>query len=329
MDIDAQAGSSPEVIEQQVEDQQPIADSGESEDSLLSVLRSAVDDTAKGSEESQADTPSAQGQEGEQAQDNQSDAAAPEIDLDAQEMERYPSKIKKRFKQLLSERHEWRSKAQEYEPDAQQYREIQSFMQRAGLSAEEVAEGLLLMAEMKSGDPIKAHEALMKKVETLALAAGKKLPADLEEKVEQGYIDREVAQQLHQQRVQAERQAAIAQQQLAQRQQQEAIGAQQAMANAVAAWEQATRQTDPDFDLKADLVKDRLRAHMAVHGMPRSTDEALALSRQAYEAVSQTLQRARGTKPAMRPAVGGKVSGSVAPEPKNLLDVIRRASAAA
>ena len=62
MDIDAQAGSSPEVIEQQVEDQQPIADSGESEDSLLSVLRSAVDDTAKGSEESQADTPSAQGQ---------------------------------------------------------------------------------------------------------------------------------------------------------------------------------------------------------------------------------------------------------------------------
>ena len=244
-------------------------------------------------------------------------------------MERYPYKIKKRFKQLLSERHEWRSKAQEYEPDAQQYREIQSFMQRTGLSAEEVAEGLLLMAEMKSGDPTKAHEALMKKVESLALAAGKKLPADLEEKVEQGYIDREVAQQLHQQRMQAERQAALAQNTLERKAQEEARNQVLAIANAVQTWEQAARQTDPDFDLKADLVKDRVRAHVAAHGMPKTPEEALKVSKDAYEAVTQVLSRARGVKPAMRPAVGGKVSGSVAPEPKNLLDVIRRASAAA
>lgn len=324
MHVEEQAGSSPEVeVEASAHEAQAETSAqhqGETEDSLLAVVKSVAEKSADDDAGQETESPT-------EVQEQSTDERPAEAK--AEDYSDVPFHKHPRFQKLVQEKNEYKAKIAEYEPDAQQYREIQSFMQRAGLSAEEVAEGLLLMAEMKSGDPTKAHEALMKKVETLALAAGKKLPADLEEKVEQGYIDREVAQQLHQQRVQAERQAAIAQQQLAQRQQQEAIGAQQAMANAVAAWEQATRQTDPDFDLKADLVKDRLRAHMAVHGMPRSTDEALALSRQAYEAVSQTLQRARGTKPAMRPAVGGKVSGSVAPEPKNLLDVIRRASAAA
>lgn len=324
MHVEEQAGSSPEVeVEAGAHEAQAETTAqhqGETEDSLLAVVKSVAEKSADDDAGQETESPT-------EVQEQSADETPAEAK--AEDYSDVPFHKHPRFQKLVQEKNEYKAKIAEYEPDAKQYREIQSFMQRAGLSAEEVAEGLLLMAEMKSGDPTKAHEALMKKVETLALAAGKKLPADLEEKVEQGYIDREVAQQLHQQRVQAERQAAIAQQQLAQRQQQEAIGAQQAMANAVAAWEQATRQTDPDFDLKADLVKDRLRAHMAVHGMPRSTDEALALSRQAYEAVSQTLQRARGTKPAMRPAVGGKVSGSVAPEPKNLLDVIRRASAAA
>lgn len=99
------------------------------------------------------------------------------------------------------------------------------------------------------------------------------------------------------------------------------------MASAVAAWEQATKSSDPDFDLKAELVKDRVRAHVASNGMPRNAEEALKLSKDSYDAVTQTLLRVRGDKAPMRTAVGGKTNGSVQPEPKNLLDVIRRASA--
>lgn len=78
-----------------------------------------------------------------------------------------------------------------------------------------------------------------------------------------------------------------------------------------------------------DLVKDRVRAHIATAGMPRTVDEAVKVSKDAYDSVSDILRRAQGPKQSMRPAVGGKVNGSAAPEPRNLLDVIRRASAGA
>jgi hypothetical protein len=81
--------------------------------------------------------------------------------------------------------------------------------------------------------------------------------------------------------------------------------------------------------LKAELVKDRVRAHVAQHGMPKTTDAALKMSKDAYDAVTQTLLRVRGDKTPMRTAVGGKTNGSAAPEPKSLLDVVRRASAGA
>jgi hypothetical protein len=167
------------------------------------------------------------------------------------------------------------------------------------------------------------------RMEELAVAAGKKLPQDLEEKVEQGYIDRDTASELHQARVQAERQAQSAQSQLERRSQDDQRVQAHAMANAVSTWEAATKATDPDYDLKADLVKDRVRAHVAANGMPKTADDALKLSKEAYEQVTQTLLRVRGDRQPMRTAVGGKTNGSAAPEPKSLLDVVRRASSGA
>ena len=101
------------------------------------------------------------------------------------------------------------------------------------------------------------------------------------------------------------------------------------MANAVSAWETATRSTDPDFDLKADLVKDRVRAYAAANGVPKTAEEALKVAKDAYDSVTQTLLKVRGEKAPMRTTVGGKTNGSAAPEPKSLLDVVRRASAGA
>lgn len=329
MQIEEQSGSSPgsedqSVIggQQAIENNQATDQPGETEDSLLAVVQSVSAEKAAtdADDGQQSDSPTAeQGQDTEQQVDNRKDDDFSDVPFN-----KHP-----RFRDLVKEKNTYKAKLAGYEPDAQQYREIQSFMQKAQLSAEEVAEGLMLMAEMKSGDPLKAYEALSKKVESLALASGKKLPADLEERIEQGYVDRETAQALYQQQVAAQRQAATAQAQLEQRTREDAHAQVQAIAGAVATWESATRANDPDFDLKADFVKDRVRAHMTAHGMPKSAEEALQISREAYEAVTQTLQRARGPKPAMRPAVGGKVNGSAAPEPRNLLDVIRRASAGA
>lgn len=313
------SGSSPE-LEQDLGNQVDESSStpGETEDSLLSVVQSVSqpDTSATDDSESESPTESQSGIVDEGAESRKAD------DFSDVPFNKHP-----RFKELIKEKNAYKAQIAEFEPDAKQYRQIQTFMDTNQLTPEEVAEGLLLMAQMKSGDPAKAYEALNVKLENLALQAGKKLPKELEERVEQGYIDRETAQQLYVQQVSAEREAAKANLQLQQRTQYDSQAQAAAMANTVAAWESATRANDPDFEIKAELVKDRVRAHIAQHGMPKTAEAALTLSKEAYEAVTKTLRRVQGAKPAMRTAVGGKVNGSAAPEPRNLLDVIRQVSA--
>jgi hypothetical protein len=325
MDIDAHAGTSPEEVGP---NELPDAQQGETEDSLLSVLRSAVEERPDGDEISTAGTPTAQDREQSDAPEQKPGVEGePESELSQEQIDMMPRKLGKRFKELVTDRGQWRAKATEYEADAKQYRDIQSFMQTNGLTPEEVAESLGILAQAKTGDPAKAYELMLQRTQALAVMAGKQLPTDLEEKVEQGYIDRETAQDLHQQRVSAERKAQLATSQLERRSVQDQRSQVNEMASAVSAWEHATKSSDPDFDLKAELVKDRVRAHVASYGMPKNAEQALKVSKDAYEAVTQTLLRVRGDKAPMRTAVGGKTNGSAAPEPKNLLDVIRRVSA--
>lgn len=322
MQLEEQSGSSPELETEATQVVEESAKPGETEDSLLSVVQSVVEKSAEHSTDD-SDTDSPTEEQGQQAAAEQTDGHQ------ADDFSKLPFNKHPRFRDLVKEKNTYKAQVAEYEADAKQYREIQRFMQTNNLTPEEVAQSLDLLAKMKSGDPAEAYELMLQRTQALAVAAGKQLPPDLEEKVEQGYIDRETAQDLHRQRVDAERRAELAQSQLERRSIQDQRSQVNSIANAVAAWEQATKATDPDFDLKAELVKDRVRAHVASNGMPKSADEALKLSKDAYDAVTQTLLRVRGDRTPMRPAVGGKTNGSVAPEPKNLLDVIRRASAGA
>jgi len=319
MQIEQQSGSSPELDDEATQVVEESGKPGETEDSLLSVVQSVVEQSnAQSTQDSDTDSPTEE--QGQQAAHEQADGQQ------ADDFSKLPFNKHPRFRELVKEKNTYKAQMAGYEADAKQYRDIQSFMQTNSLTAQEVVEGFEIMAQMKS-DPAKAREALLKRMELLELATGHKLPTDLEEKIDQGYIDRETARDLHQQRVGAERKAQLAQSQLDRRSQEDQRNQVNSMASAVSAWEQATKSSDPDFDLKAELVKDRVRAHVASHGMPKNTEEALKLSKDSYEAVTQTLLRMRGDRTPMRTAVGGKTNGSVAPEPKNLLDVIRRASA--
>lgn len=294
---------------------------GETDDSLLSVVQSVVEkSTDDSTNDSTTDSPT--------EEHSQTDTEKDESQQ-AEDYSKLPFNKHPRFRDLVKEKNQYKAQAAEYEGDAKQYRDIQAFMQQHSLSAEDVANSLQMLAKMRNGSPAEAYELLQGRMEEIAIAAGKKLPADLEEKVDQGYIDRDTASELHQARVNAERQAQAASTQLEQRTQQDAQAQVVAMANAVSAWEVSTKATDPDYDLKADLVKDRVRAQIAANGMPKTKEDAVKLSKDAYDQVTQALLRVRGDKQPMRTAVGGKTNGSAAPEPKNLLDVIRRVSSGA
>lgn len=291
---------------------------GETEDNLLAVVQSVVGDkpATPDAEASTAESPTAETSDGAEKPD-----PSKEDDFSNVPFNKHP-----RFQALVQEKNKYKAELAEYEPDAKEYRQIRRFMDTNALTAEEVAESMVLAAQMKA-DPAKAAEVLQAKLEGLKQAAGEILPPDLEKKVADGYVDRETALEMNRARVAAERKAALAERNDEQRAQQDAQARVTQMAGAVAAWEQATKATDPDFDLKVDLVKDRVRAHVAANGMPKTAEEAVEVSKKAHAAVTDILRKAAGTRPAMRPAVGGKTSGSARPEPTSLLDVVRNASA--
>lgn len=322
MPIEEQSGSSPELedtnADAQAEAQASDSKPGETEDSLLAVVQNVANATDE-STAGDADSPTV-----DQSQENTVEDATADP---AEDFSKLPFNKHPRFRELVKEKNTYKAQMAEYESDAKQYRDIQGFMQANGLSADEVAQSLDMLAKMKSGDPQQAYEILRERMEQLELITGKRLPPELEDKVDQGYIDRQTAQELFQQQMEAERRATTAQSQLERMSQNDQRAHVQAIANTVSAWEQATRSTDPDFELKAELVKDRVRAHVSVYGMPKTAEEALKVSKDSYQSVTQTLLKARGDRTPMRTAVGGKTNGSAAPEPKNLLDVIRQASA--
>lgn len=307
--------------EQDVENQAQGQDSAQSsgaqgdEEGLLSVVRDAVEKTAQDEDGSKEVSPTRDEGNVEDRDDGQDSSE----DADKQHADDFsdtPFHKHPRFKQLIRERNEFRSRATQYD-------QITDFMEKNQLTAEEVAQGFQMMAMMKMGDPSQAYEALKKVTDSMALAAGHKLPDHLAQKVEQGYIDQETAQDLWREQFKAQRQAAITATENQRFRQQEQRSVHNTIAEAVTAWEESVRESDPDYDLKADLIDDRVRALVAEKGKPRNTDEALAYAQDAYKTVSDRLKSVRGVKPPMRTAVGGKVSGTPLPEPKSLLDVIQ------
>jgi len=306
--------------EQDVENQAAGQDSAQSsgaqgdEEGLLSVVRDAVEKTVQDEDGSKEVSPTKD--EGTVEDRNDDQAGAEDAEKHADDFSDTPFHKHPRFKQLIRERNEYRGRATQYD-------QITDFMEKNQLTAEEVAQGFQMMAMMKMGDPAQAYEALVKVTESLALAAGHKLPEHLAQKVEQGYIDQETAQDLWREQFKAQRQAAITANENQRFRQQEQQSAYNTIAEAVTAWEENVRESDPDYDLKADLIDDRVRALVAEKGKPRNTDEALSYAQDAYKTVSERLKSVKGVKTPMRTAVGGKVSGTPLPEPKSLLDVIQ------
>lgn len=284
------------------------------EEGLLSVVRDAVDKTAQEESGSAEVSPT----KDESTVEDRSDGSDQSHEADGQEDDFSDTPFHKhpRFKKLIRERNEFRSRATQYD-------QITDFMDKNQLTAEEVAQGFQVMAMMKTGDPAQAYEALRRITDNLALAAGHKLPDDLAQKVEQGYIDQETAQDLWRKQFKAERTANLAATENQRFRQQEQQSAFNTIAEAVTAWEESVRESDPDYELKADLIDDRVRALVAAKGKPRNTDEALAYAQDAYKTVSERLKSVRGVKQPLRTTVGGKVSGTPLPEPKSLLDVIQ------
>lgn len=276
---------------------------------LLSVVRNAVQTPEEG------DSASPAGQEeSDQPEAEAADSNAAQPQADSEDYSDVPFHTHPRFKQLVSQ-------VKQYKADAQQFRQVTDFLQAQGMTPDEAADALILRAEMKH-NPQEAWKKLKPMVQQLLIEAGEVLPADLMQQVREGRLTKEHAAEIS--RLRANQGI---QQKMTERQRQEAEQQRQAehvrsVQTAVAQWENAVKQRDPDYARKeADLMKEVLWLQKT-QGVPKDAVGARKQLQEAYDAVNK--RNAPGQRPARTPVPQGRVaSGQPSVAPKSMLDVVR------
>lgn len=315
LDISAQDEAA--TTDETVVDQSPDSSSEAKDDDkfdLLSVVRDAVKtgDEKAGDAASSADTEEERsGSEGSTA-DSETQSGEP----DDENFSDVPFHNHPRFKQLITQRNQYREGAQQYE-------QVQSFLQQNNISPEEAADVLHLRALMKT-DPVKAWEQLKPIAQELLKEAGHVLPADLQQRVQTGELTKEAAAEISRLRAtQGTTQRQIEAQRLAaeREQQQRALSD---VRDAVGSWEANIRKTDPDIAAKMDDLQREVIWLQRQEGQPTTADGARKQLQKAYEAVNQRFAAGRKPKPGVRPVTGGRAAGTNGTaEPKSVLDIVK------
>jgi hypothetical protein len=254
----------------------------------------------------------------------EAEAEAPKAEDDAN----LPFHNHPRWQALLTERDSLK------EPAAQ-YQQITGFMREHGLTAEEVAEGFDVMAQLKKGDAeslTQTYAWFKSRTDFLAESIGLTLPADLQAKVDEGLVDEDTATEAAQARAAkalneqaSTRTAAVSE---AERSANEARERGAAMATAVQAWENGIKASDPDYAKKASLVETTARAIVQREGKaPSNTEEAIDLVNRAHAEVTAAL-KAVAPKPKPVAATPASVSANATVAPKTLAEAIQRSIAA-
>lgn len=328
LDMDADSSAAPALDEANADasqaDAAATADSstatGETEADNLSVVRDVV---AKSEEQSGTAASPTEGEDGEGA--DETSAPAP----DDENYSDVPFAAHPRFQQLVREKNSYRE-------DAGRYRNVETFLTQANLTADEAADTMTIAGLAKT-DPVKAWEQIQPWLQTLAVAAGVVLPPDLEQQVTAGTLTREAAQQISRANAVANAAQAKAKfdQQRQQTQQQADLG--RSLRTTAETWLNNRRIKDPNFATKEARLHERIVFLQRTEGVPNTLDGVKAQLNKAYTAINKEIgsitraapananAAAPARKPAIRPVTGGTVAASASQaKPTSTLEAIRR-----
>jgi hypothetical protein len=94
--------------------------------------------------------------------------------------------------------------------------------------------------------------------------------------------------------------------------------------SAMSTWEQTNKARDPDWNLKSDIIAEKLELVFLKNGANvKSPQEAVQIANQILQDVNKQFQRFKPAPRAVTPVTGGSSSPRSAPEPKTMLDVVR------
>lgn len=194
-----------------------------------------------------------------------------------------------RFRKALKRAAEAEALIKTYEPQAQQFQKIETFLKTAGLSPEEAATGYEVMALMKNAprDAIPIMESFLAQ---LRKVTGEELPKDLAEQVETGAMSESAALEVSRARfdkAQAERDAAT------QRERATSVVSevtQTRIRDAVLGEAEKFRAADPNWSAKEQLIADRSR-FLLTQRQATSPEIAVEIFKEATAYVNETLAK--------------------------------------
>lgn len=245
----------------------------------------------------------------------------PEGDPTEEELKDYSHKANARIRDLVAQRNEAQAVVDRVQP-------FLDFVEKNDIPGEDLDVMLDLTAKLRHGDFGGFLQGIAPYVSLAQQYTGQVLPPDLQEQVKNGYVTPEIAKELAQNRarVQVNESHLKASQQQNARQRAESAASE--VRSAITQWERQTQQSDPDYALKADLIRRTSQALMQEHGSPRNAQEAIHLVNAAYEEVNR---QTAGFRPAKKPTAASPrstgQSGGSAPtaEPKSMMDAALQA----
>lgn len=255
----------------------------------VSVIRDVVakDKEAKAKAKPESSTGEVKVEAGkDQKADGKKEGAKAEDPADYSDV---PFNAHPRFRKLLDERDGLKNQVEAakrevetIKPDADRYGKVVSFIEQHGMTSEEAADGLVMLALAKT-NPSLAWEKAQKWITDLAVASGQLLPAELQERVKAGTLTVEDAKAISVANAKAKSVEIARDAELKQRERESAQRVQAEVQGSVNEWFEDRKKKDPNFEKKWPIFISQLEAIHYRNGVGKTKDDALAQLKDAYE----------------------------------------------
>lgn len=236
-----------------------------------------------------------------------------------------------RFQEVLGKVKSAEEKAKQFEDDAGRYRNVEKFIADHGMTGDEAAGGLQVMALAKT-NPVEAWNQIKPWVQQLATAAGAILPQNLQQRVQAGELTMETARELAQTEARATSADTQRKAEAERIERDRQTQTQQAIVSSVSTWETERKLRDPNFDAKYNALQREVAFLQTQEGRPKDPNGVADQLNRAYEAVNASFTPPQPTptptpapqpKRAIRPVTGGQSAGNAQAAPESTVDIIR------
>lgn len=217
-----------------------------------------------------------------------------EKDPTPEEVGNYSRKAQARIRDLIEQRNGAAEQANAVAP-------ILNFLRENDIPQQDLDVILNLTAQLRHGNFAGFLEGVRPYVELARQYTGQVLPPDLQQQVKEGYVSPQIARELAQRRANETIQQSRVQSETRRADQNAGQIRAQAIRQSVTQWEEQTRAKDPDYGLKADVVRRTAQALMQEHGVPRTPQQALAYVDRAYAEVNEQVKKLRPAPKATAP----------------------------